>query len=113
LFRIMLQITSVPHAREGRANLPSAMCEKSHRKRNLTEKSGWSQGKISPASQSLGPDRAMFGSSRPPSVAARSQKETPMAAQTAIAAPQIKADSAQPAPDLAALKTRQQAAWSS
>ena len=55
---------------QGRANLPSGMCEKSHRKRNLTEKSGWSQGKISPASESLGPDRAMFGSSRPHSVAA-------------------------------------------
>jgi hypothetical protein len=46
------------------------MCAKSHIKRNLTEKSGSSQGKISPASQPLGPDRAMFGSSRPHSVAA-------------------------------------------
>jgi len=36
-----------------------------------------------------------------------------MAAQTAIAATQTQADSAPPAPDLAALKTRQQAAWSS
>ena len=31
------------------------MCEKSHRFRYLTEKSGWPQGKISPASESLGP----------------------------------------------------------
>jgi SAM-dependent methyltransferase len=37
-------------------------------------------------------------------------QETPMAAQTASAATQTEAD---PAPDLAALKTRQQAAWSS
>jgi ubiquinone/menaquinone biosynthesis C-methylase UbiE len=37
-------------------------------------------------------------------------QETPMAAQTATAATQTEAD---PAPDLAALKTRQQAAWSS
>src|SRR3954465_7345691 len=36
-----------------------------------------------------------------------------MAAQTAIATNQTQADSAPPAPDLAALKTRQQAAWSS
>jgi ubiquinone/menaquinone biosynthesis C-methylase UbiE len=41
------------------------------------------------------------------------EEETPMAAQTAIAATQTQADSAPPAPDLAALKTRQQAAWSS
>jgi ubiquinone/menaquinone biosynthesis C-methylase UbiE len=37
-------------------------------------------------------------------------EETPMATQTATAATQTQAD---PAPDLAALKTRQQAAWSS
>ncbi|MEH2531043.1 ubiquinone/menaquinone biosynthesis C-methylase UbiE [Bradyrhizobium sp. AZCC 1588] len=36
-----------------------------------------------------------------------------MAAQSAIATTHTQADSAQPAPDLAALKTRQQAAWSS
>src|SRR5258705_5928589 len=36
-----------------------------------------------------------------------------MAAQTAIATNQTQVDSAPPAPDLAALKTRQQAAWSS
>ena len=36
-----------------------------------------------------------------------------MAGQTATAATTIQADSAPPAPDLAALKTRQQAAWSS
>jgi len=36
-----------------------------------------------------------------------------MAAQTASAAPQNQVDSVPPAPDLAALKTRQQAAWSS
>ena len=64
------QITSVPHAREGRANLPSGKCEKSHRKEISLKNQGGSQGKISPASQSLGPDRAMFGSSRPHSVAA-------------------------------------------
>jgi SAM-dependent methyltransferase len=40
-------------------------------------------------------------------------KETLMAAQIATAAPSNQADSALPAPDLAALKTRQQAAWSS
>src|SRR4051812_3181312 len=40
-------------------------------------------------------------------------QETPMAAQTAIAATQTHADSTPLAPDLAALKTRQQAAWSS
>src|ERR1043165_8281298 len=39
------------------------------------------------------------------------REETPMAAQTAIAATQT--DSAAPAADLAALQTRQQAAWSS
>src|SRR3954469_15551626 len=36
-----------------------------------------------------------------------------MAAQTAIATNQTQADSAPPAPDLAAMKTKQQAAWSS
>jgi SAM-dependent methyltransferase len=36
-----------------------------------------------------------------------------MAGQTATAAPQIQANSAQPGPDLAALKARQQTAWSS
>ena len=36
-----------------------------------------------------------------------------MAGQTATAATQTQANSAQPAPDLAALKARQQAAWSS
>src|SRR5690242_2595355 len=40
-------------------------------------------------------------------------KEIPMAAQIASAAHQNQVDSAPPAPDLAALKTRQQAAWSS
>ena len=61
----------VPHAcRQVEPNLPSGKCAKSHRFRNLTEKSGSPQGKISPASESLGPDRAMFGSSRPHSVAA-------------------------------------------
>jgi hypothetical protein len=60
----------VPHTWEGRANLAPGMCEKSHRFRYLTEKSGWSKGKISPASESLGPRRAMFGSSQPHSVAA-------------------------------------------
>src|SRR5437899_2609087 len=59
------------HARaKGRPSFPAGKCVKSHRKRDLTEKSGWSQGKISPASQSLGPPRAMFGSSRPHFVAA-------------------------------------------
>src|SRR5207249_6246530 len=49
---------------------PARSCAKSHRSRPLTEKSKFPQGKISLRSESLGPPRAMFGSSQPHSVAA-------------------------------------------